>query len=104
MMQHLLVAGVQNHEDTDQSSNVFGISGQLQNGIAAGLHEGTVDVNLIGLAQSTQDFRHRDDYMEIRDGQHFFFPQFQPTVGLVGVALWAASIFARVVRVNLLVA
>jgi hypothetical protein len=60
---------VQNGQDADLGTEVLGIGGDLQQGLRGGVEENSVDHPRILQSDGADQFRDREDHVEILDGQ-----------------------------------
>ena len=95
--QQVLPPGVQNAEEADGGSQVFGISRDLQQGVGAGLEQQTVDLLLVLQGERVQLMRQREDDVEVAHRQHFGLSLGDPAVAGRGLTLGTVAIAAGVI-------
>ena len=93
----LLGPGVQDGEHADGAADVARVAGEFDDRLGGGLHQDGVAVALVGAQHLAEVFGHGDGDVEVAAGQHFGATSLQPLLGLVGMALGAAPVLARMV-------
>ena len=97
VMQQVLAPGVQNAEKADGGPEMFGIGGDLQQGVRAGLEKQAVDLLLVLQGERGQFVRQSEDDMEVAHRQHFGLPFGDPAVAGRRLTLGAVAIAAGVI-------
>ena len=76
---------------------MFGIGGDLQQGLRAGLKQQTVDLLFVLQGERRQLMRQSEDDVEVAHRQHFGLPLGDPAVAGRGLALGTMAIAAGVI-------
>lgn len=92
-----LVPGVKDAEESDVSSQVVGIAGDLQQSGGAGVKEQVVDHPFVLQCNGSEFPRQSKDYVYIAGGQQLPLAGFQPADPGISLAPWAMPVSARVV-------
>src|SRR4030088_3158212 len=95
---------MQNAEESDLSTEMFGIPGNLEESLGAGANQKAVDLALVLQRQRSQLMRQCEDNMDVRYGQKIPAARIEPAVTGVGLALWTMPISTRVIGDGLIVA
>ena len=90
---------MQDCHHTHLTSDITGISSQLDNIISSGFDEQTVEVLLIQAHKSTELMRQCKDHMIIRYRQEFLLSGLEPCLGVALVAFRTTAVTAGVVRI-----
>jgi hypothetical protein len=97
MMQQLLIPGVQDAEEPDLSTQMLGVSGNLEQSLGAGAKQKAVDFTLVLQRQRSQFMRQCEDDMDVRRGQKIPAAGLDPAVAGVGLALRTMPVSARII-------
>ena len=97
MMFQLLIPGMENAEESDVGSEMFGIPSDFDQGFRAGAEQQIVNELLILQCERRQETRKREDDVNVARWQQFLTARFDPTVPSVGLAFWAVPVSAGVV-------
>ncbi len=81
------------------TTDVMGISGQLDDRISGGFDEQIVEVFLIQAHKPTELMRQREDHMIIRYRQEFLLSPLEPCLGVALVAFRTTAVTAGVIRI-----
>ena len=92
-----LTPRVQDHQPTDVAPQTLGIRGDVSEGVRRGLQQEVVHHTFIGERQTCEGLRHREDDVDVPDGQEFLFASRHPGVPRRGQTLRAMPIAAAVV-------
>jgi hypothetical protein len=104
MPEQVLSPGVECADDADLSSQVFGIDGDLEQGLRAGGEQQVVEQTRIFQGQYVEFVGHREHDVEVAGGQEFAFAGRQPALARLRLALGTVSVSARVIRDDLMTA
>src|SRR5258707_3982667 len=104
MMQQLLIPGMQDAEEPNLSTEMFGILGDLEQSLGAGAKQKAVDFTLVLERQRSQLMRQCEDDMDVRHRQKVPAARIEPAVTGVGLALRTMPISTRVIGDGLIVA
>src|SRR5882724_10438885 len=104
MEEQILSPGMQDADETDLGSQVFGIDGNLQQGLRAGHKQQVVEQARVFQGQHIEFVGHREHDMEVISGQEFAFASRQPALARLRLALGAVPVSARVVGDGLMTA
>lgn len=102
MMKQSLSPSVQHGEESDFGAEVFGIGGDLEEGLSRSTKQQAVEQSLILQCQRGQDMGQGEYDMIVRNRQQFGRALGQPALSCCRLALWAVAIQTRVVRDGLL--
>lgn len=94
----ILTPGVQNAEESDLSTQVFGIGRNLQQRRGAGAEQKVIDYFLVLQSQPGEFVGDGKNHMHVFNGQQFFFAIGEPSVAGIGLALRTMSRPAGVKR------
>ena len=98
MMLESLAPRVQDHQPTDVGPQALRVRGDLAYGLSGGLEQEVVHHALIGEREARERFWHREDDVDVADGQELLFARRHPRVASRGQTLRAMAIAAAVVR------
>jgi hypothetical protein len=87
-----LIPAVQHAEEADLGSKMAGISGDLQQGLCAGVKEQVVNEPFVLQGKRGQLPRQSEDGMHIAGGQQFPLARLQPAHARVALAAWAMPV------------
>ena len=104
MEEQVLSPGVQDRDDTDLSSEVFGIGCDFQQGLCAGGEQQIVKQTRVFQGQHIEFVRHGEHDMEIAGVEEFAFSCCQPALAGLRLTLGAVPISTRVVGDGLITA
>ena len=90
---------MQNCHHAHFTTNVMGISSQLDDRISGGFDEQTVEVSLIQAHKPTELMRQCKDHMIIRYRQEFLLSALEPCLVVTLVAFRATAVTAGVIRI-----
>jgi hypothetical protein len=88
---------VKNSKNTDRAADKAGISSDVDDRLGRRLHQHGITVTLIGAQEGAQVLRYGDGDVKVVARQHLGFAPREPGLGLVSVALAAASVFAGMI-------
>ena len=97
-MLQALTPCVQDHQSTDVSAEPLGVGSDLAKRVSGGLKQEVVHHALVGERQARKGLRHREDDVDIPDGQQFLLAGRHPGVPRRGETLRAMPVAAAVVR------
>ena len=87
----ILSPGMQDAEESDLGSEMFGIGGDLEQSRGAGVEQKVVDDLFVVQSQPRQFVRDREHDMHVVHGQQFFIAIGEPPIAGVGLTLGAMS-------------
>jgi len=90
---------MQNRHHAHLTTDVMGISSQLDDRISGGFDEQTVEVFLIQAHKPTELMRQREDHMIIRYRQEFLLSTLEPCLVVALVAFRTTAVTAGVIRI-----
>src|SRR6266478_10040418 len=93
-----LTPGMQNTEEADFCTEVFGIAGHFEKGFRTGAKQEIVEDLLVLQDQRGQMTGKREDHMHVRRRKKFPATLLQPTIACARLTLWAVPISTRVER------
>src|SRR6266566_1485518 len=93
----LLTPGMQNAEEADFCTEVFGVAGHFEKSFRTDAKQEIVDDLLVLQDQRGQMTGKREDHMHVRRGEQFLATCCEPAVASPGLTLWAVPVAARVV-------
>src|SRR5216684_1373520 len=92
-----LTPGMQNTEEADFSTEVFGIAGHFEKSFRTGAKQETVEDLLVLQDQRGQMTRKREDHMDVARWEKLLATCCEPAIASSCLTLWAVPISARVV-------
>ena len=84
MSEQILAPGMQNGEESDLRSQVFGISGYLEQGLGTGAEQEVIEDLLVLQRQWGELVRQGEDNVDVGDRQEFVLPASFDVVGSLG--------------------
>ncbi len=97
-MLEALAPGVEDHQSANRGAQAFRIRRDLEQGRGGGVKQQVVDDAFIGQRKPCERFRHREDDVDVADGQELVLPRGHPGVAGGCEALRAMPIATAVVR------
>lgn len=98
MQVQLLAPGVEHGQHADARAQVFGIGGNLQQGLRGTTKQQVVDEPGVAQGQRVELFRQGEDDMEVGDRQQLFAALLQPARLLQSLTFWTVTVAAGVVN------
>ena len=95
---------VEDGHDGDQTADVVGIVGQLDQGLGGGPHQDRIEGLLVASHQVAEFVGDGQDEVEVWDGQQFLAAAVQPCFGVFSMTFGAGAVAAGVVGIMLLAA
>jgi hypothetical protein len=99
-----LSPGMQDAQEAGLRAEAFGIGGNLQQRIGAGVEQEPKEDSLVLPDERNQRMGHAEDQVVIVGQQQLLLAGCQPFITSVGPALWAVAVAARVIRDGLMAA
>ena len=97
-MLEALAPRVQDHQPADVGAESLGIRRDLAEGLRGGLKQEVVHHAFVGERHARERLRHREDDVDVADGQELRFAGRHPRVARGGETLWAMPVATAVVR------
>src|SRR5262247_2423852 len=97
MMLKRLSPGMEHHEESKLSTEMFRVSSHLQQGLGSRPKEQVIDDSLVLPRQKTELFRQGENNVEIAHRQEFLSTRLHPLGSGRSLAFWTMTIAARVV-------
>ena len=98
MMLESLPPRVQDHQPAHVGAQALRVRGDLAYGLSGGLQQEVIHHTLIDEREARERFRHREDEVDVPDGQELLFARRHPRIARRGQTLRAMPVAAAVIR------
>ena len=97
-MMQILSPGMEHRHEADSRAQMFGVGGDLHEGLGRGAKEYAVNYTLVLEGHGRNHLRQREDNVKVLDRQQFSGALLEPRRAGGALALWAMAIAARTIR------